>query len=238
MTADRAASCGPNTVRVAAYNVRAFRDDRAALVGVVSRIQPDVLLLQEAPRHPGSGHRIATFAQEVGMTWADGRRGGMSTTLLSSLRLDLLSSSHHDLPVGRRAEPRGYAVAVLRLPGHLPFAAVSVHLSLRAAQRVTHARQILSMIEGLDATAAVLGGDLNDTFGHGAWREFGARMREVTGDRLTSPSGTPGKTIDGLLVSGPVTAAVPDLDLDLLQLRLATDHRPVYADLDLAALAI
>lgn len=225
-----------HTVRVASYNVRAFKDDKDALVEVVRRIDPDVLLVQEAPRHPGSGHRVASFADRVGLTWADGRRGRMSTTLLSSLRLDLLSCEHRNLPVGRREEPRGYAVAQLRLPGHRPFAAVSVHLSLRAAQRGPHAEQILRGIDDFGASAAVLGGDLNDTYGEGAWRDLGARMREVTGDPLTSPSGTPGKTIDGLLVSGPLGASVPRLDLDPLLLRAATDHRPVYVDLNLTAL--
>ncbi len=228
---------GPHVVRVAAYNVRVFKDDRAALVEVIRQIQPDVLLLQEAPRHPGSGHRIATFAEQVGMTWSDGRRGRMSTTLLSGLRLDLLSCEHHFHPVGRREEPRGYAVARLRLPGHHPFAAVSVHLSLRSAQRGPHARQILATIESTDVQAVVLGGDLNETFGQGPWLEFGGPMKHITGDTLTSPSGTPGKTIDGLFASGPWTATVPDLNLDALQLKVATDHRPVYADLDLSALA-
>ncbi|NYJ75039.1 endonuclease/exonuclease/phosphatase family protein [Allobranchiibius huperziae] len=226
-----------HTVRVASYNVRAFKDDREALVEVVRRIDPDVLLLQEAPRHPGSGHRVAAFAEQVGLTWADGRRGRMSTTLLSSLRLDLLSCEHRNLPVGRREEPRGYAVARLRLPGHLPFTAVSVHLSLRSAQRGPHVQQILRDIDAIGAAAAVLGGDLNETYGEGAWRDLAVRMREVTGDVLTSPSGTPGKTIDGLLISGPVGATVPRLDLDPLQLRMATDHRPVYVDMDLTALA-
>ena len=226
-----------HTVRVAAYNVRAFKDDRDALVEVVRQIDPDVLLLQEAPRHPGSGHRVAAFAERVGLTWADGRRGRMSTTLLSSLRLDLLSCEHRNLPVGRREEPRGYAVAQLRLPGHRAFTAVSVHLSLRAAQRGPHVQQLLDNIDDIAAPAAVLGGDLNETYGEGAWRDLGVRMREVTGDPLTSPSGTPGKTIDGLLVSGPLGARVPQLDLDPVLLRSATDHRPVWVDLDLTALA-
>lgn len=235
---DESAVRDPHVVRVAAYNVRVFKDDRRSLVDIVRQIQPDVLLLQEAPRHPGSGHRIATFADQVGMTWSDGRRGRMSTTLLTGLRLDVLSCEHYSHPVGRRDEPRGFAVSRLRLPGHRPFAAVSVHLSLQSAQRGPHAQQILQTLETVDAEAVVLGGDFNETFGHGAWLDLGAQLQEVTGDLLTSPSGTPGKTIDGLMVRGPVTAQLPDLGLDELTLKLATDHRPVYADLDISALAL
>lgn len=220
-------------VRVAAYNVRAFKDDRSALVRLVRSIAPDVLLLQEAPRHPGSGHRVAAFADDVGMTWSDGRRGRMSTTLLTSLRLDVLSCVHRNLPVERREEPRGYAVARLRLPGYADFTAISVHLSLRGAQRGPHCEQILGEI-GQDGTPAVLGGDLNETFGRGAWLTLQTQLQDVTGDVLTSPSGTPGKTIDGLLVTSSLHARVPDLGLSVDDLRRATDHRPVYADFDLA----
>lgn len=222
-------------VRVAAYNVRAFKDDRAALVRVVRAIAPDVLLLQEAPRHPGSGHRVAAFAEDVGMTWSDGRRGRMSTTILTSLRLDVLSCLHRNLPVGRWEEPRGYAVARLRLPGHAEFTAVSVHLSLRDAQRGPHCEQILSVI-GRVGTPTVLGGDLNETFGRGAWLTLQTRLNDVTGDVLTSPSGVPGKTIDGLLATPSLRGGVPDLGLNVEDLRGATDHRPVYADFDLADL--
>lgn len=220
-------------VRVAAYNVRAFRDDRAALVRVVRSIAPDVLLVQEAPRHPGSGHRVAAFAEQVGMTWSAGRRGRMSTTLLTSLRLDVLSCEHHNLPVDRWEEPRGYAIAGLRLPGHRAFSAVSVHLSLRDDQRGPHCARILEAI-GQQGAAVVLGGDLNETFGAGAWLALRRVLNPVTADGLTSPSGTPAKTIDGLLATSSLPGWVPDLGLDVDDLRRATDHRPVYADFDLS----
>lgn len=232
---DVAVSRPAGQVRVAAYNVRAFKDDRAALVRVVRTIAPDVLLLQEAPRHPGSGHRVAAFADDVGMTWSDGRRGRMSTTLLTSLRLDVLSCVHYNLPVTRWEEPRGYAVARVRLPGRCDFTAISVHLSLRDAQRGPHCEQILGEI-ARDGTPAVLGGDLNETFGRGAWLTLQTLLHDVTGDVLTSPSETPGKTIDGLLATSSLHARVPDLGLNVDDLRNATDHRPVYADFDFADL--
>ncbi len=225
----------PQVVRVAAYNVRGLRDDRAALSRVVRAIAPDVLLLQEVPRHPLSGHRIAGFAEQVGMTWADGRRGRMSTTLLTGLRLDLLGCVHHNLPVGRWEEPRGYAVASVRLPGHPTFTVVSVHLSLRSVQRPPHVARILRDIDAL-GRPAVLGGDLNETWARGVWPVLEKSMGQVTGDVGTSPSGNPGKTIDGLLVTpGLQAAAVPvgKLPIDAMDLRRATDHRPVVADLHL-----
>ena len=50
---------------MASYNVRDLKDDVAAAAGVVRAIAPDVLCLQEVPRHPFSGHRVAEFAAEL-----------------------------------------------------------------------------------------------------------------------------------------------------------------------------
>lgn len=48
-------------VRVVSYNVRGLADDVAAAAEVVRALDPDVLLLQEVPRHPASSYRISGF---------------------------------------------------------------------------------------------------------------------------------------------------------------------------------
>jgi len=45
-------------LRVASYNLRDFKDDAQAAARVVRAINPDVLCLQEVPRHRLSAHRI------------------------------------------------------------------------------------------------------------------------------------------------------------------------------------
>ena len=68
-------------LRVATYNLRGLKDDRHAAARVVRAMAPDVLLLQEVPRYPGSSYAISSFARvsvaersgSAGSTWS-GRR--------------------------------------------------------------------------------------------------------------------------------------------------------------------
>ncbi len=222
-------------IRVTSYNVRAFKDDNDALEQVVRTIAPDVLLLQEAPRHPLSGHRIASFAARVGMTWSDGRRGWMSTTLLTSLRLNVHDCVHRNMPVRKGDEPRGYCLATVSLPGHGPVHAASLHMSLRQADRVAGCTHFMSALEPA-VTPAVIGGDLNETPGHDVWKMFGQTLHEVSHDAFTFPSTGPVKRIDGIFASATLPATTPEIDLDASMLARATDHLPVTVDLDVSSL--
>lgn len=223
-------------IRVASYNVRAFKQDRAALRRVIQAIDPDVLLLQEVPRHPFSGHRVAAFAQELGLTWGGGRRYRMSTTLMTALRLDVLDFEHHSLPVQARDEPRGYAVATVALPGHQPLRVASLHMSLRATDRRAHVPELLNVVSG-DETPVVVGGDLNETPGHDVWTGLGRELIEVSPDADTFNSSAPSKRIDAIFASATLPARVPTIEWDSKDLPAATDHLPVVVDLDVGVLA-
>ena len=227
---------GAHRIRVASYNVRGLRDDHAAVVEVIRRIAPDVLLLQEVPRHPLSGHRIANFADELGLTWFGGKRFRMSTTLMTSLRLDVLEAQHGRLPVHRFDEPRGYGTATVRLPGHHPIVACSVHLSLRAADRLPEAQAVLGAEPR--ALPLVLGGDLNEEPTGATWRFLAGRLAEVSADAPTFSARYPHKRIDAIFASPEVTGAVPDLALPSALLAAATDHLPIIVDLDLSSVSV
>ena len=224
-----------STIRVVSYNLRALKQDRAALVRVVRRLRPDVLLLQEVPRHPFSGHRIAAFAADCGLTWGAGPRFRMSTTLLTSLRLDVLESHHGALRVSHHDEPRGYAVATVALPGHAPLRAASLHMSLREQDRSAHVADVLAALSG-EGLPLVVGGDLNETPGHDVWRGLGRTLHEVTPDRFTFPAARPVERIDAIFASAGLPAAPPRVELDHADLVAATDHLPVAVDLDLGSL--
>jgi len=228
-------SPGEQRIRVASYNVRGLKDDRAAVVEVIRRIAPDVLLLQEVPRHPLSGHRIANFADELGLTWFGGKRFRMSTTLMTSLRLDVLDAHHGPLPVRRFDEPRGYGMATVRLPGHRPIMACSVHLSLRDADRLPQAKALF----GADAPALpmVVGGDLNEEPAGPTWRFLAGELVEVSADAPTFSALDPHKRIDAIFASRELTGAVPELELPQTLLAAATDHLPIVVDLDLSSLS-
>ena len=130
-------------LRVASYNLRDLKDDVDAAVRVVRAIEPDVLCLQEVPRHPFSGHRVADLARRCGLMWAGGHRGSGGTTILTALRVDVGDARHERLPVPRMQRERGYAVATVALPGRDLLEVVSVHLSLDADERARHAGDVL-----------------------------------------------------------------------------------------------
>lgn len=224
-----------HVIRVASYNVRALKDDRSALVRVIRRIAPDVLLLQEVPRHPVSGHRIANFADEVGLTWFGGARFRMSTTLMTSLRLDVLEAHHDRLPVQPFDEPRGYGTATVRLPGHRPLVVTSVHLSLRPKDRLAQGKLLAARAAGHEPT--VVGGDLNEEPSGRVWRVLRRVMPEASSDTPTYSARDPHKRIDGVFASSGLTGSTPDLGIDPAELAAATDHLPVVVDLDISALS-
>ncbi|WP_446663956.1 endonuclease/exonuclease/phosphatase family protein [Flexivirga sp. B27] len=225
-----------HVIRVASYNIRALKDDRAALVEIIRAIAPDVLLLQEVPRHPVSGHRIAGLADEVGLTWFGGKRFRMSTTLMTSLRLDVLEAHHGKLPVRSYDEPRGYGMATVRLPGHRPLVAASLHLSLRGTDRLPEVEALLAAA-GTPTPPMVTGGDLNEEPKGKTWRRLASALPEVSADRPTYSASRPHKRIDGIFASAELPGSTPELALPAERLAAATDHLPVVVDLDVSALA-
>ena len=226
-----------HTLRVVSYNVRAFKDDTDALKEIIRLMEPDVLLVQEAPRHPLSGHRIARFAADIGMTWANGKRGWMSTTLLTSLRVHVHDSVHRNLEVRKGDEPRGYALATISLPGHSPLHVASLHMSLRSDERKPQAAAVMSVLQP-DVIPAIIGGDLNETPGHDVWKMFGETLHEATLDEFTFPSKAPVKRIDAIFASASLPHSRPVFSLDPAKLARATDHLPLYVDFDLSSLAL
>jgi len=223
-------------LRVASYNLRDLKDDRAAVVRVIRAIDPDVLCLQEVPRHPFSGHRVADLAARCGLYWSGGHRGSGGTTVLSSLRMDMRAADHARLPVARFQRERGYAVARLALPGHHPLTVVSVHLSLDGAERTAHAQDVLGVV-GVDAPM-VLAGDLNEQSDGSAWSAFAGRLRAVTGEAPTFTSRHPRHRLDAIFATPSLRViGGPAVRLERADLVAATDHLPVWVDLDLADLA-
>lgn len=218
------------SVRVAAYNLRDLKDDLPAAVRVIRTIAPDVLCLQEVPRHRFSGHRVADLAARCGMYWTGGHRGAGGTTILTSLRLQLLDGSHQRLRVPVLQRPRGYAVARVALPGRPPLTAVSVHLSLRPAERQVHVGAVL---RALPDGPVVVAGDLNEPAGGSAWAALCGRLRPVTPDAPTFPARAPRRRLDAVFATADlvVTRRRPAPVPDPADLRAASDHLPVWVDL-------
>ena len=222
-------------MRVASYNLRDLKDDTDAAARVVRAINPDVLCLQEVPRHVLASHRIASFAARCGLYWSGGHRGSGGTTIMSSLRMDAADVQHSPLKVARLQRARGYAVSHARLPGHPRVTFVSIHLSLDPGERARHAATVLKALPPDEPL--VVAGDLNEGPQGRAWTAIAGRLRLTSVDAPTYPAGSPIHRLDAIFAS-PMMSVVPScngdtVELDPADLVAATDHLPVWVDLDL-----
>lgn len=241
---DAARAPSRDQIRVLSYNLRDLKDDQAAIVRVIRAISPDVACLQEVPRHPFAGHRVGTLADACGLVWSGGgvRSGG--TAVLTSLRVDQRSAHAARLPVrGRFTRTRGYASAVVAVPGGPEVTVASVHLSLDADERRRHAATVLAQLQDRFAAPYVVAGDLNEPPGSPAWQVLGDLLRDAVplsatagADQPTYPARSARRRIDAVFVSPDVVVesvriAGPGDGVDPADLSRATDHLPLVADL-------
>ena len=221
-----------STLRVASYNLKDLTLDRQAASRVVRAIDPDVLCLQEVPRRLFASWRVSAFAAECGMYWSGRHRGSGGTTVFTSLRVHVRESRHHRLRVAALERSRGYAVIAVAPAGHQPFVVASVHLSLDAAERERHAGQILRTVS--ECGPVLLAGDLNEGETGKAWQRFAEPLRLVSPTTPTFPASSPRRLLDVVFAS-PGLTVLPhrDVALEEADVVAASDHRPVWVDLDL-----
>ncbi|KQX64431.1 endonuclease/exonuclease/phosphatase family protein [Angustibacter sp. Root456] len=227
-------------VRVVTYNVRDLLDDRDAVAHVVRACRPDVLCLQEAPRRPLTAHRLRRLARESALRWVSGGRASGGTAVLVHPRLDVVEAAAHRLPVtGWLTRRRGVAAATVATADGARLTVVSVHLSLRAEERVRHVGRVLERWAAQPGPL-VVAGDLNELPGGPSWTALGAQLHDVAATgAATFPARRPRSRIDAVFV-GPgvevvgvhVAGASEGLDADVLT--AASDHRPVVVDLRLS----
>ena len=167
-----------------------------------------------------------------GLDWAGGHCGSGGTTVMSSLRLVAANVEYFRLKVGGRLQrERGYAVSQIRLPGHQCVGFVSMHLSLDADERATHAAAVMDALAG--DGPLVVAGDLNEGPDGQAWVSIAKRLGVVTGDAPTFPAGNPRHRLDAIFASAKMSG-VPGgpIELDPRDLVAATDHLPVWVGLE------
>ena len=223
------------------YNLHDLRDDRAAAVRVVRSVAPDVLCLQEVPRRLTTEVRLPRFARACGLAWGRGRLGTGGTAVLVGPRVVLVGRSRGRLPVRFPDRTRGYAAATVELPGAAgrPVTVVSVHLGLRAEERVRHTSAVIERYagggpSGASAVGVVVAGDLNEGSEGRAFAALAERLRLVSGDVPTFPARAPSAALDVVFAGHdlPVVASAP-AQVDEGDLARGSDHRPVWVDLDL-----
>ncbi|MEO3823480.1 endonuclease/exonuclease/phosphatase family protein [Actinomadura sp. B10D3] len=224
-------------VRLLSYNIRSLRDDRAAVARVVRAIGPDAVCLQEVPRFWGWRLRRRRLAGACGLRIAAGRRA-CGLAVLAAPRVRRVAREFHLLTPDPDLHRRALAVAVLEIGGRRLIAA-STHLDLRDGPRLRHVDEILAHLDRArerHGAPVVLAGDVNEEPGGESWSRLTRRLRDAyavrpAGEELTFSARNPRRRIDAVFADPEVEiigCGVPPGGDDYV---LATDHRPLVADL-------
>jgi endonuclease/exonuclease/phosphatase family metal-dependent hydrolase len=222
-------------LRVMTYNVRSLRDDVETLAAVVQQHDPDVLLVQEAPRFLRWRSKRAALARRCGLVVATADRPG-GLCIMTHLRVDLMSTTFALLPKTPRHHQRAVVTATVSISG-AQWRVASVHLSTDAAERARHLPALWSALApSADAAAGpplVVGGDINEGPDGAVFGELAGRLQDCfaaagAGNGLTSPAGSPTRRIDAIFADSSVEVSSGEA-VDTAGVAAASDHRPVLA---------
>lgn len=226
------------TLRVLSYNVRSMRDDRAALGRVISSVEPHVVLVQEAPRFFRWRSLCAQLARISGLVVVGGGRPAAANLILSNLSVGVVSTANVKFSKDRRLHQRGAAIAVLELNGSR-FAVAGTHLDVVAEPRLRHVGELHRALEAhVPADVPVIiAGDINDRPDSQPWQLLTGNRADAfvaagVGSAFTSTAKRPHQTIDGIFVDPRITVRSARV-LDQADVMIASDHRPLLAELEL-----
>jgi endonuclease/exonuclease/phosphatase family metal-dependent hydrolase len=220
------------------YNVHGLRDDRAALVEVIRDLDPDVLILQEAPRRLRWRTRNAHLAQDVDLVYATGGAATLGNVILINLRVRILDTWAVRYPLTPGRHMRGAAFARCEV-AEGPFVVVGSHLATDPTERPAQARQLRKEIDA--GVPTIVGVDLNEPPGGPSWGLLADGLVDAAGaDAAGSyPAEQPGgpaarQRLDAILVDPRITVSAYRV-ADPPAARRASDHLPVVAELALPA---
>jgi endonuclease/exonuclease/phosphatase family metal-dependent hydrolase len=223
------------TIRVLSYNLHSLKDDQAALAAVVRQIQPDVAILQEAPRRLRWRQKCAALARAFDLVVGGGGLPSLGNLVLTSMRIRVHESWCLRYPLTPGREMRG-AVFVRCTLARVPFVVAGSHLSTDPAERPGQAGILKAALSEVD-DPVVFGGDLNEGADGPAWRTVADGLVDTAtacgrADRPTFSCATPRARIDVVLVD-PRWSVLDYQLVDSPLARAASDHFPLVVDLDL-----
>jgi endonuclease/exonuclease/phosphatase family metal-dependent hydrolase len=225
-------------MRVMSYNIRSLRDDARAVARVIRAADPDVVCIQEAPRFLFWRRKCRRLAAAAGLQIASGGRIAAANMIMVRPGIDVVAAHSVLFTKDPRLHQRGTAMARVRLDGHEVVIA-GTHLDGYPEPRMRHVRELRSAIWefGVGKAPVVLAGDMNDDPGSAVWNaleDVGADAFAVAGegDGYTLNVQEPTRRIDGIF-AGDGLAVRSAAEIDSADVRVASDHRPVVAEIDL-----
>lgn len=231
-------------LRIVSYNIRHGRgmDDSVNLARIASVLRPftpDIVALQEVDRGVRRSGGLNEPAELGGllsmrhafapfMPYQDGEYG---LAILS--RFPIVRATPIRLPDGN--EPRVALAAELQLPDGARLVAVNVHFDWVSSDsfRLKQATALTAVLDTMRLPYVLLG-DFNDEPGSRTLALFEARatqVRKPEADRFTFSSTDPAKEIDFVFVAP--AARWRSIGARPVTERVASDHRPVIADVEL-----
>jgi endonuclease/exonuclease/phosphatase family metal-dependent hydrolase len=221
-------------LRVLGYNVHGLRDDRSALTGLIRDLEPDVLVVQEAPRRFRWRHKCAALADDVGMVVAAGGLPALGNLILVTLRVKVHETWCLRYPLTPGRHLRGAAFARCSVKD-TRFTVSGSHLATDPIERPAQAAQWKSALAAVEGPL-VAAGDLNEGPGGGAWRTVADGFAAAGDAGLTYPATLPRLRLDAVFVSPDIAIESYDV-IETDQARRASDHLPVLVNLLLPSLA-
>jgi endonuclease/exonuclease/phosphatase family metal-dependent hydrolase len=229
-------------IRLLSYNLRSLRDDKKALVRIIRALRPDIACFQEMPRFFRWREKRRTLAGQCELEEEGATRRAAGLAVYTGPGVRVLHREHRLLTRVPRLHRRGVALAVVEVGG-VRLVAASTHLDLHDTARRAHAGQVLSSIGRLRTAydaPAVIAGDINEPPGGAAWtllaRPFpDAHAIAPAGDGDTYSAVYPRRRIDGVFADPTIRVigcGVPIEPSQIGDYALATDHRPVLAELE------
>lgn len=236
---------GRGRIAIASYNVHSCvgldrRRKPARIAAVIRELGCDVLALQEVDNQPGEhveSMQLEYLSEELGMAAVPGLRmirhtGEYGNALLT--RYPILSVRRHDLSYPL-CEPRGAIDVQLQIDG-CSVRVIAAHLGLRRAERQSQWHRIMEAVaEHLDMPTFVLG-DMNEWYRGAKTLEEAHRIFGEPSAPAAFPSFWPILALTRIWVR-PV-AAIASIEAHRTELsRIASDHLPVKATIDLSRLS-
>lgn len=215
-------------LRVLSYNVHGLRDDRSALTGLIRDLEPDVVVVQEAPRRFRWRHKCAALADDIDMVVAAGGLPALGNLILVTLRVSVHETWCLRYPLIPGRHLRGAAFARCSVKD-ARFTVSGSHLATDPIERPAQAAQWKSALAAVDGPL-VAAGDLNEGPGGGAWRTVADGFAAPHDAGLTYPATLPRLRLDAVFVSPDIAIESYDV-IETDQARRASDHLPVLVDL-------
>ncbi|MEE1669124.1 endonuclease/exonuclease/phosphatase family protein [Streptomyces sp. WAC07094] len=235
---------GSAVVRVLGYNIRSMRDDTDALARVIRACEPDVVLIQEAPRFFRWRKKLARLAAASDLVILTGGGTAAGPAILCSLRATVERTEDVLLPLTPGLHRRGLATGVVRFGG-ARLGLVSFHLSLERNERYAQGGMVLDRVARMGVEHVIVGGDLNERPDGPTFARLASGLQDgwataPWGAAYTWTPTDPYQRIDALFATSGAEilgCGVPlgHPGVTETDLRAASDHFPVLAALRVPA---